>query len=103
MLGCQVLKHVERTRALLHLLAADIGDGRDPLADFDTINAELRAFDPALAERPQVVAVGKAEGLKKITGSILPENIYMQLICKKMGFAVQYSQDHKNVQAVLNV
>src|SRR5580698_1090070 len=60
-LGVRFLKHVERTRALLHLLAADLGDGRDPLADFDTINAELRAFDPALAERPQVVAVGKAD------------------------------------------
>jgi GTP-binding protein len=60
-LGVRFLKHVERTRALLHLLSADVGDGRDPLADFDTINAELRAFDPALAERPQVVAVGKAD------------------------------------------
>jgi len=60
-LGVRFLKHVERTRALLHLLSADGSDGRDPLADFDTINAELRAFDPALAERPQVVAVGKAD------------------------------------------
>jgi GTP-binding protein len=60
-LGVRFLKHVERTRALLHLLSADGGEGRDPLADFDTINAELRAFDPGLAKRPQVVAVGKAD------------------------------------------
>jgi GTP-binding protein len=60
-LGVRFLKHIERTRALLHLLAPDPGEGRDPLADFDTINAELRAFDPALAERPQVVALGKAD------------------------------------------
>jgi acetyltransferase len=51
----------------------------------------------------ELVAVGKAEGIKKITGSILPENIYMQQICKKMGFAVKYSEDHKNIQAVLDV
>jgi GTP-binding protein len=60
-LGVRFLKHVERTRALLHLVSVDPGDGRDPLADFDTINAELRAFDPALADRPQVVAMGKAD------------------------------------------
>jgi GTP-binding protein len=60
-LGSRFLKHVERTRVLLHLLAVDPGEGRDLLADFDTINAELRAFDPALAERPQVVAVSKAD------------------------------------------
>jgi acetyltransferase len=51
----------------------------------------------------ELVAVGKAEGLKKITGSILPENIYMRQICKKMGFAVKYSEDHKNIQAILDV
>lgn len=60
-LGVRFLKHVERTRALLHLLAVDPSDGRDPLADFDLINAELHAFDPALAARPQVVAVSKAD------------------------------------------
>jgi len=60
-LGVRFLKHVERTRALLHLVSVDPGDGRDPLADFDTINAELRAFDPVLADRPQVVAMGKAD------------------------------------------
>jgi GTP-binding protein len=60
-LGSRFLKHVERTRALLHLLAVDAGEGRSLLVDFDTINAELRAFDPSLAERPQVVAVTKAD------------------------------------------
>jgi GTP-binding protein len=60
-LGVRFLKHVERTRALLHLLAVDPGEGRDLLADFDTINAELRAFAPELRERPQVVAVSKAD------------------------------------------
>lgn len=60
-LGARFLKHVERTRVLLHLISVDPGDGRDPVRDFDTINAELARFDPALAERPQVVAMSKAD------------------------------------------
>ena len=60
-LGIRFLKHVERTRALLHLVTVDPGEGRDPLADFDALNSELRQFDPTLAARPQVVAMSKAD------------------------------------------
>jgi GTPase len=61
-LGTHFLKHVERTRALLHLVTmADGVEDRDPLADFDAINAELAKFDPELARRPQVVAMSKAD------------------------------------------
>jgi GTP-binding protein len=60
-LGIRFLKHVERTRALLHLVTADAGEGRDPLDDFDAINAELATFDPKLAARPQIVAMTKAD------------------------------------------
>jgi GTP-binding protein len=60
-LGTRFLKHVERTRVLLHLVTADPGEGRDPVADFDAINAELAAFDPELAKRPQIVAMSKGD------------------------------------------
>ncbi len=61
-LGIRFLKHVERTRALLHLVTLDPGEGRgDILADFDAINEELTKFDAALAARPQVVAVSKGD------------------------------------------
>jgi GTPase len=60
-LGIRFLKHVERTRALLHLVTVDAGEGRDPLKDFDAINAELAKFDPKLAARPQVVVMAKAD------------------------------------------
>ena len=59
-LGIRFLKHVERTRALLHLVTVDPGEGRDPLKDFDAINAELAKFDPKLAARPQLVVMAKA-------------------------------------------
>ncbi len=60
-LGIRFLKHVERTRALLHLVSLDHGEGRDPLADYDVINAELAKFDPELAKRPQIVAMSKGD------------------------------------------
>jgi GTP-binding protein len=60
-LGLQFLKHVQRTRALLHLVTLDPGEGREPMADFDAINAELEKFDPEVARRPQVVALSKAD------------------------------------------
>ncbi|HEY2511759.1 MAG TPA: GTPase ObgE [Polyangiaceae bacterium] len=60
-LGIRFLKHVERTRALLHLVTLDPGEGRDPLEDWQKLNAELRKFDPALAERPQIVVMSKGD------------------------------------------
>ncbi|HJZ84000.1 MAG TPA: GTPase ObgE [Polyangia bacterium] len=60
-LGTRFLKHVERTRALLHLVEISPDAGREPERDFDLLNAELRAYDPRLAERPQVVALNKID------------------------------------------
>jgi GTP-binding protein len=60
-LGIQFLKHVERTRALLHLVTLDASEGRDPVADFEAIMHELAKFDPELAKRPMVVAMSKAD------------------------------------------
>jgi GTP-binding protein len=60
-LGHRFLRHTERTRVLLHLVDLDPGTGRDPADDFEVIMRELRAYSPALADRPQVVAGNKAE------------------------------------------
>ncbi len=57
-LGIQFLRHIERTRVLIHLLD---GASVDPLADFEAINAELASFSPELAEKPQVVALNKMD------------------------------------------
>lgn len=57
-LGHEFLRHVERTRLLVHLLD---GVGEDPLEAFDTINAELAAFDERLAAKPQIVAFNKMD------------------------------------------
>lgn len=60
-LGHRFLKHVERSRALLHLVSLDPSEGRDPVRDFDTLKKELKRFDPALAKRPFLVAMTKAD------------------------------------------
>ena len=61
-LGHRFLRHVERARVLLHLLELnpDLPE-RDPISDYDVINRELERFDPALAERPQLVVLGKMD------------------------------------------
>ncbi|MGD9559865.1 MAG: GTPase ObgE [Oscillospiraceae bacterium] len=60
-LGHDFLRHVERCRLLLHLVDVSGSEGREPIADFETINAELAAFSPALAQRPQVVLANKCD------------------------------------------
>ncbi|WP_437769318.1 GTPase ObgE [Sorangium sp. So ce281] len=60
-LGIQFLKHVERTRALLHLVTLDPGEGREPLADYRALRKELKKFSPEIAVRPEIVALTKAD------------------------------------------
>ncbi len=59
-LGIQFLKHVERTKVLVHLV--DMSEtGRDPIHDFETLMVELASFDEALAQRPMIVAASKMD------------------------------------------
>jgi len=61
-LGDRFLRHVERTRVLVHLLDPSTAEpGRTPLRDYEAINRELALFDPELARRPQIVAVNKID------------------------------------------
>ena len=57
-LGFEFLRHIQRTRVLIHLLD---GAGADPLADFSQINSELALFDEYLANKPQIVALNKID------------------------------------------
>jgi GTP-binding protein len=60
-LGDRFLKHVERTRLLVHLVDLSGCEGRDPWEDLLTVNRELRSFSPALAVKPQVVVGNKTD------------------------------------------
>src|SRR5262245_1647811 len=60
-LGVRFLRHLERTRLLLHLVTLEEESERSPLADYHALRHELAAFDPELAKRPEVVAMTKAD------------------------------------------
>ncbi|MDE7436221.1 MAG: GTPase ObgE [Lachnospiraceae bacterium] len=62
-LGHEFLKHVERTRVLIHVVDAAGTEGRDPIADIEAINQELMAFNPKLLEKPQVIAANKIDAI----------------------------------------
>ncbi|WP_304584982.1 GTPase ObgE [Acutalibacter muris] len=60
-LGHQFLRHVERCRILVHIVDVSGSEGRDPKEDFETINRELKRFNPELSERPMLVAGNKCD------------------------------------------
>jgi GTPase len=62
-LGHQFLRHIERTKVLVHLVDVSSASGRDPADDLDVIRRELQLFQPALLERPQLVAANKVDSL----------------------------------------
>ena len=60
-LGHDFLRHIDRCRLLVHVVDVSGSEGRDPVADFDAINAELSQYSPDLAKRPQIVAANKVD------------------------------------------
>ena len=60
-LGHDFLRHVDRCRLLVHVVDVSGSEGRDPVADFDAINEELKRYSPDLAKRPQIVAANKTD------------------------------------------
>jgi GTP-binding protein len=60
-LGFRFLKHIERTKVLIHVVDISGSEGRDPIDDYKKINAELEQFDPRLAKKPQIVAANKTD------------------------------------------
>ncbi|ADL04582.1 GTPase ObgE [Lacrimispora saccharolytica] len=62
-LGHDFLRHIERTRVLVHVVDAASTEGRDPIADIHAINKELEAYNPELLKRPQVIAANKTDAI----------------------------------------
>lgn len=60
-LGHDFLRHIDRCRLLIHLVDVSGSEGRDPVEDFDAINAELKEYSAELAERRQIVAANKCD------------------------------------------
>ena len=63
-LGHEFLRHIERTRLILHLVDISGSEGRDPFEDFKSINKELKNYGEVLAERPQIIVLTKCDLLE---------------------------------------
>lgn len=69
-LGHQFLRHIERTKVIIHLVDVSSASGRDAVADFDTIRKELELYNPALLKKPHLVAANKIDAVddpKRVT------------------------------------
>jgi GTP-binding protein len=94
-LGHRFLKHVERCRALLHLVTLDPTDEREPLADYEALQDELEKFDPELAARPQIVAMTKAdlpevqEAFARLRPKFAKKKIDLKLVSSATGEGVR--------------
>lgn len=62
-LGYEFLRHIERTKVIIHVVDAAGTEGRDPIEDIYTINKELEAYNPQIAARPQVIAANKMDAI----------------------------------------
>jgi GTP-binding protein len=62
-LGDQFLRHLERTKVLVHLVDVSSATGRDPVSDLEIVRLELQQFQPTLAAKPQLVAANKIDAL----------------------------------------
>jgi GTP-binding protein len=67
-LGDQFLRHLERTKVLIHLVDVSSASGRDPVDDFAAVDRELHLFDARLAAKPQIVAANKMDALDDESG-----------------------------------
>lgn len=94
-LGLRFLKHVERTRVLLHMVSVDPDPERDPVADFDQLMVELERFDQSLIERPMLVAVSKCDlpeaqsAYEEVRAALEPRGLVVFPISSATGAGVQ--------------
>lgn len=63
-LGLQFLRHIERTRLLLHVIDVSGSEGRDPIDDFNKINAELQKYSKKLSKRKQIIVANKIDSMQ---------------------------------------
>ncbi len=71
-LGHAFLKHIERTKVMIHIVDAASVEGRDPIADIYAINRELEHYNPELLKKPQVIAANKIDAIYDEAESALP-------------------------------
>ena len=71
-LGHEFLRHIERTKLIIHVVDVAGTEGRDPVEDIRKINAELHAYNPEIAGRPQIIAANKIDAIYREEGQESP-------------------------------
>ena len=92
-LGLDFLKHIERTRVLIHVVDVSGSEGRDPIQDFENINKELAGYSKKLIEKPQIVAANKMDmaqddNFEKFAAYIRNKGYEIYPICAPIGEGV---------------
>ena len=115
-LGHEFLRHIERTRVMIHIVDAASTEGRDPVEDIYKINAELEAYNPEIASRPQVIAANKIDVIysededpvQRLRDEFEPKGIKVYPISavsgkgvKELLFAVKDLLDHTEKQPII--
>jgi GTP-binding protein len=100
-LGLQFLRHLERTRVLVHLLAPDLDPEREPLADLGALEAELAHYGARFEERPRVVALNKADTLADPAGQALIAELRAELRERNIPLFPISAQTGEGVDALL--
>ena len=82
-LGLQFLRHIERTRLLLHVIDVSGTEGRNPTSDFQTINEELKKYSEKLSKRKQIIVANKIDSMQD-------ESLYIKLenLAKEKGLEI---------------
>lgn len=99
-LGHQFLRHLERTRVLLHLLALDVDPNREPLGDLDAIEAELSKYG-TFDGQPRIVALNKSDTLMDDNGKALIKDLRAELKAKNIPLFVISAHTGKGVSKLL--
>lgn len=77
-LGFKFLKHIERTKVLIHVVDVSGSEGRDPIEDFEKINHELERYSPQILKKPQLVAANKMDMIEEEDPSYLRFKEYVE-------------------------
>ena len=105
-LGHEFLRHIERTKMMIHVVDAASSEGRDPIDDIYKINAELEAYNPEIAKRPQVIAANKTDliyaedenPVEKIRAEFEPQGIKVFAISGVSGEGIKELLYYVNAQ-----
>lgn len=98
-LGHDFLRHIDRCRLLIHVVDVSGSEGRDPVEDFDAINAELSQYSADLEKRPQIVAANKSDIMQD------PENLErLRAHVEKLGYPLFEisAAAHRGVEQLMN-